>query len=149
MIEEEYLNKDSVELLINYICDPAKTPSRLIGGLSVFVTTTDDIIMQFKALKEFYHKSDGKQIMHFIVSFDGYQRLDLQKIFEMGAWIAAYYADEYQIIYALHENTSNPHLHFAINTVSFIDGKKFNRGKGDLYQLREHIDFVTKLPHFN
>ena len=147
MINKEYKNKESVESVLNYICAPEKTPSKLIGGLAVFVTTTEELIMQFKAVKELYHKTDGKQMMHFIVSFSEYQNLHPYHIFAMGQLIAAYYAEEYQIVYALHEDTVNPHLHFAMNTVSFIDGKKFNRGISDFYQFQEHVKMVTNLPH--
>lgn len=32
---------------------------------------------------------------------------------------------EYQIAFALHEDTDYPHLHFVFNAVSFIDGHRY------------------------
>lgn len=145
----EYDNTDCVEKVINYICNPFKTPSGFIGGLSVITTSIEDIIMQFNAVKKIYHNESGKQVRHFFVSFSGYRDWDYHRLYAMAIWIAGYYSDEYQIVFAIHEDTYHPHIHFVMNTVNFNTGKKFSRGKSDYYQFRDHVDFFTNLSYLS
>lgn len=144
-VKGEYLNYDSVENAINYICNPFKTPSGYIGGLSVIPTSPGDIITQFKAVKEIFHKEDGKQIRHFVVSFSPYQQLMEEKLFEMAMMIAGYYAESYQIVFAIHEDRIYQHIHFVMNTVSFRDGKKHDFDRTDYYGFMNHVAIVTNL----
>lgn len=140
-----FLNYDCIENVINYICDPIKTPSGYIGGLSVIPTSREDIIMQFRAVKEIFHKENGKKVRHFVVSFSPYQQLPEENLFEMAMLIAGYYADNYQIIYAIHEDRIYQHIHFAMNTVSFRDGKKHDYNRADYYGFMNHIAIVTNM----
>jgi hypothetical protein len=144
-----YRNDDCVDNVINYVCDPLKTPSGFIGGLSVLTTNTEDIIMQFNMIKEIYHKEDGKQVRHFVLSFSPYYRIEDNNLFNMARLIAAYYADNYQIIYAIHEDKSHQHIHFVMNTVSFRDGKKYSLGRGDYYNFMSHIGMIVNMDHLN
>ena len=148
-VEGKYLNSDCVENAIKYICNPYKTPSGYIGGLSVIPTSPEDIIMQFKAVKEIFHKEDGKQIRHFIVSFSPYQQLVQEKLFEMAMMIAGYYAEKYQIVFAIHEDRIYQHIHFIMNTVSFRDGKKHDFDRADYFGFMNHIAIVTNLSCLN
>ncbi len=53
-------------------------------------------------------------------------RFALLYAYILGWQIAAYYAHRYQIVFGVHENTENLHIHFVFNTVSFVDGLKYN-----------------------
>ena len=46
----------------------------------------------------------------------------------------------YQVVVTTHLNTDNIHNHFVINSVSFVDGKKFRNGIGDRLELRKISD---------
>lgn len=146
-IAKDYINYDSVENAINYICQPEKTPSGLIGGLSILVTSPEDMIMQFKAIKELFHKEDGKQVRHFVLSFSPYQLMEYENLFIMARLIAGYYAENYQIVYSVHEDSVCPHIHFVMNTVSFRNGLKFDEGYSDYYAFMNHIAIVTNLSY--
>ena len=52
------------------------------------------------------------------------------------------YADSYQIIAAVHEDKPHPHIHFGMNTTSYVDGSKYKGDKKDLYDFEDHIDRV-------
>lgn len=49
---------------------------------------------------------------------------------------------KYQVVVTTHLNTDNIHNHFVINSVSFIDGKKFRNGIGDRLELRKISDAI-------
>lgn len=48
----------------------------------------------------------------------------------------------YQVVVSTHLNTDNIHNHFVINSVSFVDGKKFRNGIGDRLELRKISDAI-------
>ena len=48
----------------------------------------------------------------------------------------------YQVVVTTHLNTDNIHNHFVINSVSFVDGKKFRNGIGDRLELRKISDTI-------
>ena len=48
----------------------------------------------------------------------------------------------YQVVVTTHLNTDNIHNHFVINSVSFVDGKKFRNGIGDRLELRKISDVI-------
>ena len=52
-------------------------------------------------------------------------------------WVA-----RYQVVVTTHLNTDNIHNHFVINSVSFVDGKKFRNGIGDRLELRKISDAI-------
>lgn len=45
---------------------------------------------------------------------------------------------------ALHKNTDNLHCHIVVNSVSFVDGKKFNDNKAFLNKMRNVSDTLCK-----
>lgn len=48
----------------------------------------------------------------------------------------------YQVVVTTHLNTDNIHNHFVINSVSFVDGKKFRNGIVDRLELRKISDAI-------
>ena len=48
----------------------------------------------------------------------------------------------YQVVVTTHLNTDNIHNHFVINSVSFVDGRKFRNGIGDRLELRKISDAI-------
>lgn len=48
----------------------------------------------------------------------------------------------YQVVVTTHLNTDNIHNHFVINSVSFVDGKKFRNGIGDRLEFRKISDAI-------
>ena len=48
----------------------------------------------------------------------------------------------YQVVVTTHLNTDNIHNHFVINSVSYVDGKKFRNGIGDRLELRKISDAI-------
>ena len=47
---------------------------------------------------------------------------------------------KYQIYYGVHEDTENLHIHFAVNTVSYVDGKKFHQSKKEFGVMKKDME---------
>lgn len=58
---------------------------------------------------------------------------------QLAMQICAYYAGRFQIVYSVHEDTDNLHIHFVLNTVSYVDGKKFTESPAELWRFKEYV----------
>ena len=76
--------------------------------------------------KDMWNKNSGNVGYHIIQSFDDNEGTN-EQVFEIGCKLAEeLFGDKFEVIVALHKNTDNLHCHIVVNSVSFIDGKKFN-----------------------
>ncbi len=136
---------DSLETVIHYILHRKDNgmPWRFMGGLG---TDPANAAFQFRAIKKFFRKEgeSRRQLRHFDVSFEESACIDAYTASIIAPEIAGYYADRYQIIYAVHEDTDNVHIHFGMNTVSYVDGSMYSEGYGDYYRLVVYIKNIVK-----
>jgi hypothetical protein len=114
---------------IDYILVPEKTGEKLyISGVNCQVPYAYD---QMKATKVQFGKTDKRQGYHIIISFEE-DEVDAHTAFEIvGRFVDEYLKDEYQAVYAVHDNTTHLHGHIIFNSVNFLTGKKFRYEKGD------------------
>lgn len=132
MINDSYSNQNALHNVIDYI----RRRSLIYDGLAV---APNDAEFQMQFVKEAFYKTEGRQIRHFIVAFSNSEDYDIDEIYTLAQKIALYYANKYQIILGIHMNTENAHIHFAFNTVSYIDGKMYREGYGDYIKLKAYI----------
>lgn len=138
IINDPYLDPKSVYNITHYVTHDKN--GRLLNFCGSPNTRITDPAGQMMYVKKYFGKEAGRQIRHFIVSFD--RRLPYSE-FELGVIgmkVCGYYSDRYQIIFGVHNNTDNLHIHFAMNTVSFIDGKMYSESHGDAIGLRKYIE---------
>ncbi len=102
---------------------------------------------QMILVKNLWNKVDGRQCRHMVVSFASYEDVTFNEAVCYGAQIASYYANRYQIVYGLHLDTDNIHLHLVMNSVSYRDGKKYSGGLEDYCRFRDHVQGV--IPNWN
>ena len=137
--QRKYYDAKARENVIQYIFRPDKTPHGLIGGWAVDPMYAAS---QMNYLSKAYGKEDGLQLRHFILSFSEkeVQRMGqcaLIRIDEYAQYAALYYGGEYQIVYAVHEDSRHLHVHFVLNTLNYRTGKKYPGDKEDLETLQD------------
>ena len=54
------------------------------------------------------------------------------------------WGDRFQIIVSTHLDKDHLHNHFCFNSVSFLDGKKYNYSKSEMQRLRDTSDLICK-----
>lgn len=99
------------------------------------------------AVSKHFRKYSRVRLHHFIVSFgkeDIYLPTMLPQIAEE---ISSFIGQRFQIVYALHEDTGNPHIHFVFNAVSYVDGYKYHCGIGEYKQLVYWIETILSSFH--
>ena len=100
----------------------------------------DTAIHEMKNIKKQFFKTTGIQCFHGVQSFvEG--EVTLEQAHEIGIKLAEeLWGDKFQVIISTHLNTDNIHNHFVLNSVSFVDGKRFCNTKKDYAVMRNTSD---------
>ena len=136
---DSYDGENALENVVNYVLQ-----SDRYGGLAV---DPEHAVFQMRLVKQLWSKTDGRQVRHMILSFSKDEVLANYEAMEYGYQICQYFGDRFQIVFALHTDTDHVHLHFVLNTVSFVDGIKFSAGLSDYWRLRNYIQSIMPQWH--
>lgn len=137
----KYQDKTAYTDTLEYCMKPSKTPSGLIGGRNI---DTDYAVQEMETVSQTFGKVTGNKLRHFILSFSPEENMTADEVAHIADQVAGHYSDRYQIVYAVHEDTNCPHAHFAMNHVSFRDGRHYYGTKQDYYDFQEHIKEVLR-----
>ena len=147
------LDIDNVNQLNNqlmYVTDEIKTVDGLyVGGRHIM--DFDNATSEMMQVKEFYGKLDGRVAMHGIISLSE-EESDPRNAGKLMLLLNEFMErifSEHQVVYAVHTNTQNLHVHFVVNTVG-LDGKKIHMDRSfmkktfepTLNQLAEKYGFT-------
>lgn len=95
---------------------------------------------QMALTKKFFHKEDKTLGYHIIQSFKGHE-VSPQKANQIGQELARnLWVDKYQVLVCTHVNKENVHNHLVLNSVSFIDGKKYHNSNADIAFMKDMSD---------
>ena len=122
--------------VINYCCQLTKTESGYVGGIAVnplYATT------EMETLASVYRNYDGVRLRHMVLSFKRAEVSSPYTAFEIARGVAEFYGSSYQIIFAVHEDTDEIHIHFVMNTVNYCTGKKYIGTKKDYYDFQKYV----------
>ncbi len=91
-------------------------------------------------VKKQFFKTDGIQCFHAVQSFIKGE-ITPEQAHEIGIKLAEeLWGDKFQVVVTTHLNTDNLHNHFVLNSVSFLDGKRFCNTKKDYAIMRKTSD---------
>lgn len=114
---------------ISYITDEEKTQAGLLVGSHN--CNVDSALQEMLATKRKFGKMDKRQGYHFIISFKK-QEVRPETAMEITQkFVEKYFGDNFQCLYATHDNTEHVHSHILFNSVSWRTGKKYRYEKGD------------------
>lgn len=126
--------------LMDYAMNGDKTEETLyISGINCDPNNaTKEMIM----IKDKYLKKDGILAWHAYQSFkegevtpDEAHKIGLELANEM-------WGDRFQVVVTTHLNTKHYHNHFVLNSVSFLDGKKYNADRNSYAEFRRLNDLI-------
>lgn len=129
----KYFDDFALNDVINYIVTPYKTPSHLIGTFGVRL---EFAAQQMELVARAYNKYRNLRLRHWIISFGARDLISPIQAYYIAVEAARFYADLYQLVFAVHEDTDRVHVHFVMNQVSYVDGKKYSGTK------KEYYDFI-------
>lgn len=88
-------------------------------------------------------KRKCRRIYHYIVSFPPSMD-DANGVLQAAVGIAGIFSEEYQVYYGVHEDKECLHIHFAINAVSYMSGKKWHMSMNQLEEMENEIRKTAK-----
>lgn len=136
--EEQY---QALQDVMDYAMDDFKTEKQY------YVTALNCSIDYARTQMQMTKKQFGKEDK--ILAWHGYQsfaenEVDADTVHKIGVKLAQKLWPKYQVIVATHLNTKCFHNHFVLNSVSFLDGKKFNACKESYRKMRAESDRLCK-----
>ena len=133
----ENIQKTKSELLdtLDYAMNKDKTEQQyFVSGLNC---EPEDAYVQMQDIKKMFGKEDKILGYHAYQSFKG-NEVTPEVAHEIGLRLANELWGNFQVVVTTHLNTDNIHNHFVINSVSFLDGKKFYDNR-ETYAKMRHI----------
>ena len=130
--------KDRLDFTINYAVNGEKTEEKLyVSDVNCMPNTA---LQEMRNTKKQFFKTTGIQCFHGVQSFVKGE-VTPEQAHEIGVKLAEeLWRDKFQVVVSTHLNTDNIHTHFVINSVSFVDGKRFCNTKKDYALMRNTSD---------
>lgn len=133
-----------IKNVLQYTADEMKTEQHYyVTG----VNCSDDyekVSAEFEQTKTLWNKHGG------IVCFHGYQsfkrgEVSAEEAHQIGIELAqALWGDRFEVLVSSHLNTGTMHCHFCVNSVSFVDGKKFYASRETYQRMRDESDRICR-----
>lgn len=126
--------------VIDYAEDGAKTHNKVyVSGINLSPNIARDQMVMTKLQ---FGKTDK------ILAYHGYQsflpgEVTPDQAHEIGVELAKrLWGDRFQVLITTHLDKNHLHNHFCLNSVSFVDGKKFRGGSKAYWQMRAESDKI-------
>ena len=155
--------KDSLQRVLDYAANPDKTEydalaqtlhyaendaktklnesAQLVTGIHCRANHAWE---DMRAVQERFGKADGVVALHAYQSFrEG--EVTPEQCHEIGVALARkVWGRRFQVLVATHMNTDNLHNHFVINSVSYVDGKKYEQRRSQYAEFRAASDKLCR-----
>ena len=155
--------KDDLNRVLNYIKNENKTKEEMSDGLKEVLTYTTqgyktnekeyitgincdpkNALTQMMNTKLSYNKMDGRLAFHAVQSFKPGE-LTPDECHKLGIQLAKQmWGNRFEVVVSTHLDKKHLHNHFVVNSVSWVDGKKYDNKKADIDHFREINDAICK-----
>ena len=155
--------KDDLNRVLNYIKNPDKTKEDMSDGLKEVLTYTTQgyktnekefitginceprtALKQMMNTKLSYNKMDGRLAFHAVQSFKPGE-VTPEQCHALGVQLAKQmWGNRFEVVVSTHLDKEHLHNHFVVNSVSWVDGKKYDNKKADIDHFRELNDAICK-----
>ena len=124
---------------LRYITNGEKTRENILVGSRNCMPIVDLAYEQMKDTKKIFSKQTGRQGYHMVIAFEKGET-DPDTAFDIaGKFVDRFLADEYECVYAVHDDKDHIHAHIVFNSVNLSTGRKFSYKKGDWKNIIQPI----------
>mgnify|MGYP004449759593 CR=1 FL=1 len=159
--------KDDLNRVLKYIKNPDKTKEEMSDGLKEVLTYTTQgyktnekeyvtgincdpktALSQMMNTKLSYNKMDGRLAFHAVQSFKPGE-VTPDECHSLGVQLAKQmWGNRFEVVVSTHLDKEHLHNHFVVNSVSWVDGKKYDNKKVDIDHFREINDAICKAMNY-
>lgn len=124
----------------NYIISDKYNPGRVLPWIGAYnIYNILNAAQEMYVIKTYYNALSGKYIRHFVMSFEDSDYFTVADAIIMAVKVCGYFCGGFQVVYAVHQNTKHLHIHFVVNTTSFVDGKRLSDSYEDRAQFKKYV----------
>lgn len=114
---------------LKYIMNPDKTENgRYVSGSSCIA---ENALQQMLDTKRHFGKLDKRQGYHFIISFEEEDVSEDTAFAVVGEFVKEYLGEDFEAVYAIHNDTEHIHGHIIFNSVRCSNGYKYDYRNGE------------------
>ncbi len=129
-------SKAKLKTIINYVTRTDKTDENIITGKDCMASSS---LEEMLAIKQLYNKTNGRQYIHLVQSFDPKDNIKTKDAHQIGVELANYFSG-FQVLIVTHKDKEHIHNHLIINSVNFENGKKFSQSKIEMQEVKDYSD---------
>ena len=138
----------SLKNIINYVSKEFKQTQDTDTIKGVNVADNPNIAtLQMLNTKNSFGKEEGRQYQHYILSFSTEEKISVKEAIDYAEKHAKEcFGDRHEVFLAAHQNSegSKLHVHYIVNSVSFIDGLKIQTSRDDYEKFKDLNDEIAK-----
>lgn len=126
----------NIKHIINYVTKKEKTIGKKL--CSAHNCNIDTASKEMQITKELYNKTKGRTYKHFVQSFPPEENITPEQAHQIAKELTEQFHlfDDYEVVYCTHVDKEHVHTHIVVNSVSFMDGHKFQMSKKDLEDMK-------------
>lgn len=131
-----------LEDVLDYVSNGEKTNQKYyVSGINC---DPDEAALSFQKTKIAFGKPGGVLAFHAIQSFKPGE-VDAALTHQIGVELAAkMWGDKFEVVVCTHLDKDHPHNHFVLNSVSWVDGKKFDNSRKDYQRFSSLSDDLAR-----
>ena len=118
IFQNPYDTINAMENVVKYVLDRDK--AYYVGAQNLLPDGYE--LQQIYAVRRFWNDNTKKKILHFLISF-GEEFIAMDNLIEAAYKICSIFP-EYQMLFAIHKNIGNLHVHMAVNPINMKTGRK-------------------------
>ena len=122
--------------VIKYVMKTEKTEEKLIYGQYLEPERAYQMMMETKNL---FNKTKGMDYFHFVLSYPPNEKITPEQALEQAKEFleSTKKFRGYETVVAVHRDKKHIHVHFIVNSVNFINGRKFHLSAKELAYLKQ------------
>lgn len=142
-VKEKYNTPEDMFRLIQY----AREKTSSVNSPNMLCFSTEILYHQFLYTRNYFRKTSGTLLLHYILSFDSVWERDITTNTMCScAYHICTLLPEYQSVFFLHPKSGQYHLHILVNPVSTLTGKKLHMNENEFDDFLKSIAYwITEL----
>lgn len=143
-ISGDYRTENDLRNLVNYAAMGKDGTQNQCGAQGVILGEPDFMYRQMEDVKKQFHKERNRQAMHYVLSFSGEEEeyIGVNEALQTGYAVADFFRG-WQVVFGIHTDTDNLHIHFVVNCTSYETGRAFDMGPAGLQEIKDYIKAVV------
>ncbi len=136
-------SRAGIRRALDYVMKKEKTERTLLDG---FNCNPDTVMEEMEMTKHIFHKTGGRTYKHFVQSFAPDEEITPEIANQVARELVEKLpiARGFEVLIATHKDRRHIHSHLILNSVSFIDGHKFQMSADDLQTMKDISDEICK-----